>query len=325
MSEPICLTVESTVQKLLSEDRWRILCHRYPDGDTIGSAVALCRALQYTGRKARVECADVFPEKYAYLTEEITFDAIDDDAPVCAVDVADARLLGEKLEAAYGDRVELCIDHHGSNTGYARQLLLKDYAAAAMVVYELVRELCVPFDRLIAESLYTGIATDTGCFKYSNTDALTHRMAAELMDCDIRADAINRAMFDVKSRARIELERLALAGMRFEYGGRMALMPITLEMVEKSGALENDMEGLAPIPRQIEGVWVGVTLREKADGRFKVSVRTGTHANAATVCALLGGGGHAAAAGCELDGPLEAAMEQMRVATERALPNIVKE
>ena len=324
MGEPIRLTVESAAEALCASQEWTILCHQYPDGDTIGSALALCRALQHTGRKARVLCADEFPEKYDYLLENVTFDTVGDEAPVCAVDVADAALLGEAL-AAYADRVALCIDHHTSNTGYAARLLLKDYAAAAMILFEVIEALGVPLDRHMAECLYTGISTDTGCFKYSNTDALTHRMAAQLMDMGIRTDQINRAMFDVKSRARIELERLALAGMRFACDGRVALMPITLAMIEASGALENDMEGLAPIPRQIEGVWVGVTLREKADGDFKVSVRTGTHGNAADICARLGGGGHAAAAGCTLAGPSEQAQRQMLEAIVQTVDGICKE
>lgn len=321
MAEPICLTVEETARELLSQPEWIFLCHQFPDGDTIGSALALCRALQLCGRKARVLCADVFPEKYDYLFNEITFDRVAESAAVCAVDVADALLLGEGL-SAYADRVNLCIDHHVSNTGYAQKRLLRHCAATAMLVYDLVRLLGVKPDRLIAESLYTGMATDTGCFKYSNTDAEVHRMAAELIDCGIRTDEINRAMFDVKSRARIELERLALAGMRFACHGRVALMPITLEMMRISAAEENDMEGLAPIPRQIEGVWVGVTLREKTDGSFKVSVRTGTHTNAADICARLGGGGHTTAAGCTLAGPCENACAQILTVIAKTVEGI---
>lgn len=109
----------------------------------------------------------------------------------------------------------------------------------------------------------------------------------------------------------VELERLALDSMRFYFGGRCAVMFITNEMVKKAAAGENDMEGLAPIPRQIEGVWVGVTLREKADGTYKVSVRTGTHADASAICAVLGGGGHVRAAGCTLEGSDEQAAAQM--------------
>lgn len=322
MSEHICqdVDVKGAAALLRQADRVLLLTHQYPDGDTIGSGFALCRALQHSGKRARVICADEIPTKYDYITGELQQDMFE-PACICAVDVADPKLLGHALQL-YADKVDLCIDHHLSNTHYARYLLLKDYAATAMIVCELIRELGVPFDRLMAESIYTGIATDTGCFKYSNADAYTHRMAADMLDYPVRAQMINRAMFDVKSRARIELERLALAGITFAFDGRVSFMPITLHMVEQSGASENDMEGLAPLPRQIEGVWVGVTLREKQDGRFKVSVRTDGEVSAAEICKQLGGGGHAGAAGCQLDGPLDLAISRLLTAIAQTAPDI---
>lgn len=298
------LDVRETAELLRSAEDVLILTHQYPDGDTLGSGFALCRALRQLGKRARVVCADDIPEKYEYLAEGL--EPMDFEPRfVCAVDVADEKLLGS-LADRYRGQIDLCIDHHGSNTQYASALLLKaDYAAAAMVICEVLREMGVCFDRAVAECIYTGISTDTGCFKYSNADAYTHRMAADMMDVGIRYEMINRTMFDIKSRARVELERRALASMRFFFGGRCAIMLISRDMVEESGARENDMEGLAPLPRQIEGVWVGVTLREKDNGEYKISVRTGNHADAAAICTRLGGGGHIRAAGCSLSLPLE--------------------
>ncbi|HJD23001.1 MAG TPA: bifunctional oligoribonuclease/PAP phosphatase NrnA [Firmicutes bacterium] len=306
MSEP--LTAAQAASRLREADRILILTHQYPDGDTLGSGFALCRALQKLGKAARVECADEIPEKYGYLYEGLASPAFE-PALVCAVDVADEKLLGG-LEPVYGGRVALCIDHHGSNTGYAAELLLRaDYAATAMLVREVIAALGVTPDQGIADCVYTGIATDTGCFKYSNTTAYALRMAAEMLDFGANSEMINRTMFDIKSRARVELERQALDRMRFYLNDRCAVMLVTTAMVARSGAGENDMEGLAPIPRQIEGVWVGVTLREKPDGSFKVSVRTGNHADASAICSRLGGGGHLRAAGCTLPGPAEQAVE----------------
>ena len=312
--------LRETCERLLAADSWLILTHQYPDGDTLGSAFALARALRTLGKKVRVACADPIPDKYDFITSGIEWDDFE-PTHICTVDVADPHLLGDAL-SRYADRVELCIDHHASNTRYAENLLLCDYAAAAMLVFEIIKHLGVTPDTAIAEALYTGIATDTGCFKYSNTDPLTHRMAAELMEVGIRAAQINRAMFDTKSRTRIELERLALAEMRFEWNGRCALMPITQAMLEKSQAHENDMEGLASIPRAIEGVWVGVTLREIDENRFKISVRTGSHVSASDICAQLGGGGHAAAAGCTVSGSLTHVIDQMLDAIRAAVPDI---
>lgn len=287
-----------------------LLTHQYPDGDTIGSAFALCRALRGLGKRARVACADAIPEKYDYLFEDLEEQDFEPQL-IAAVDVADPKLLGS-LQSVYNGRIDLCIDHHGSNTEYADYLLLRaDYAAAAMVVCEVLRAMNVTFTNAMAECIYTGLSTDTGCFKYSNAGAYAHRMAADMMDIGIRYDMINRTMFDIKSRARVELERRALSGMRFYRNDKIAVMPITCAMIDESGAAENDMEGLAPLPRQIEGVWVGVTLREKANKEFKISVRTGNHADAAAICKELGGGGHVRAAGCSLQGELDDVIQTM--------------
>lgn len=303
------VTAAQAARLLLEANDILILTHQYPDGDTLGSGYALCRALLGAGRRARVACADPIPEKYDYMLdglEEPDFEP----AFICAVDVADPKLLGSLRR--YEGSIRLCIDHHGSNVQYAEHLLLDAQSTAtAMLVADVIRKLGVPVDKPIADCLYTGIATDSGCFKYSNTTAATHRLAAELMDRGADYAAINRSMFDIKSRARVELERLALESMKFYLGGRCAVMVITNDMVEASGAKENDMEGLAPLPRQIEGVWVGVTLRQKADGAFKVSVRTGTHADASAICVKLGGGGHVCAAGCAMAGPAEDAIARI--------------
>ena len=316
------ITEQEAAALLRQADNILLLAHQYPDGDTLGSSFALCRALQRLGKTARVLCADPIPERYDYLLADLPQPAFE-PAFICALDVADAKLLGPTVQAEYGDRVDLCIDHHSTNADYAAHTCLDaGCAAAAMVVFRIIGLMGVPLDAAIAQCLYTGIATDTGCFKYSNTDALAHRMAADCIDQGIPYDMINRVNFDIKSRARIELERLALAGMRFYHDGRVAVMTITNDMVAQSNAKENDMEGLPPIPRQIEGVWVGITLRQKADGNYKISVRTGTHADAAAICTQLGGGGHNRAAGCAVEGTLEEARQAILQAVEQAVPRI---
>lgn len=297
-----------------------LLAHQYPDGDTLGSNYALCLALRQMGKRVKVLCGDLIPEKYDYMLADVE---MPDFTPqyICAVDVADPRLLGPEVEAQYGNRVDLCIDHHSTNVGYARRSCVDGHAAAAaMVVWRIIHLLGITPTPAIATCIYTGIATDTGCFKYASTDAEAHRIAAQCMDLGIPAEMINRVNFDMKSRARIELEQMALEGMEFLHNGRVAIMTITNEMMQKSGATENDMEGLPPIPRQIEGVWVGVTLRQKADGNYKVSVRTGTHADAAAICVLLGGGGHNRAAGCTIEGDRQQALDAVLHAVEQTLP-----
>ncbi len=317
------LTEQEAAAMLQRADRILLLAHQYPDGDTLGSNYALCQALQSLGKTVRVLCGDTIPERYEYMYAGIPQPEFTPEF-ICAVDVADAKLLGPAVQAEYGDRVDLCIDHHSTNTGYAAHTCVDaSCAAAAMIVYRLIELLGVPLTPSIAQCIFTGIATDTGCFKYSNAGALAHRMAADCIDTGINFEMINRVNFDIKSRERIELERMALQGMRFYHDGRVAVMVIDNDMVRKSGAKENDMEGLPPIPRQITGVWVGITLRQKADGNYKISVRTGTHADASAICALLGGGGHNRAAGCAVDGSLQTATNAILHAVEQAVPRIV--
>ncbi len=321
MSERI--TVAQAAAMLSEADRILILTHQFPDGDTLGSGYALCRALRALGKQARVICNDPIPEKYDYMMEGMEEQAFE-PAFVCAVDVADSRLLGEGLQG-YADQTKLCIDHHGSHREFEETLLLDaTMGATAMLILQVIEAMGVSVDAAMADCLYTGIATDTGCFKYSNTTPLTHRMAAQLMEAGAHAEPINRAMFDIKSRARVALEQQALQSMEFYDGGRVAVMKITEEMMKQSGAAEFDMEGLSPLPRQIEGVWVGLTLRQKVDGSYKVSVRTGAHADAAAICGVLGGGGHARAAGCTVQGTAEEAVAQLREAVYAAVPRLAE-
>ena len=315
------VTLAQAAQMLADADRILILTHQFPDGDTLGSGFALCRALRVLGKQARVVCSDPIPEKYNYMFEDLPRQDFE-PAFICSVDVADEALLGEELQP-YAPRVELCIDHHASHRDYEQHLLLDaGMGATAMLILQVIEKLGVTLDSAMADCLYTGIATDTGCFKYSNVTPLTHRMAAQLIEAGAHHESINRAMFDIKSRARLALEQMALQSITYHYHDRCAVMVLTEDMMNAAGATENDMEGLSPLPRQIEGVWVGLTLRRKADGNYKVSVRTGNHADAAEICGLLGGGGHARAAGCTLSGTAEEVIDRLLKTVAQAVPRI---
>lgn len=299
------ISLEDVAAILREKDHILILSHQYPDGDTLGSAGALCQILQKMGKSARMECSDPIPDKYGYMLSGV---AHKDFTPelVVAVDVADEKLLGAKLGAQWGGNIDLCIDHHGSNQRYARQFYVDPSASAtAEIIFELAALLGVACDCSIASCIYTGITTDTGCFRYSNTTAATHRIAARLMETGVNAADINRLMFETKSRSRIELERMVLDTLEYYYNDRCAIISITQNMMAKAGADDSDLEGLAPIPRKIEGVLVGITLREKEDGSYKASVRTGPSINASAICARLGGGGHPQASGCSIAAGLE--------------------
>ena len=312
------MMLESVAKTLLSKDKILILTHRSPDGDTIGSGYALAMALRKLGKNVKVDCTDPFPEKYSYFTDKLEKLEFDEEF-VVSVDIADTKLLGEKL-SDYADKIDLCIDHHGSNTKYAKEYYVEaSAAAAAQVIAKLIRLMNVEFDKDIANAIYTGITTDTGCFRYTNVTAETHRIAADMIDCGAESGMINRLMFETKSRSRLEIERRVMDSIQFYLDGRCAIAYATIDMMKESGAVDNDMEGVSSLPRQIEGVMAGITLREKNNGKFKVSVRTTDELDASAICANFGGGGHKASAGCMITGTLNEAIEQIIEVVRQAL------
>lgn len=310
--------VKEAAALLKQADDIYILSHQYPDGDTLGSAAALCLALRKQGKRAQIYCNDAIPQKYDYLFSKIERQDFE-PGYIVAVDIADTQLLGKNM-MQYADQIDLCIDHHPSNTKYTQNCLLRPSAAATTeIIYDIINEMGVEVDACIANCIYTGISTDTGCFRYTNATPHTYRVAAEVMEKGADAAYINRVMFDTKSRARLEIERRVLDTMSFYFEGRCAIVYVTREMVALSGAGDEDMDGLASIPRQVEGVAIGITMREKEDGSFKVSMRSGTDINVSEICARFGGGGHRAAAGCVIPGGVEAAKKQIIQAVAQSL------
>lgn len=288
-----------------THDNYLILTHRNPDGDTVGSGFALWNILKGMGKTANVLNNEPFPPRYDFLYEgysESTFEP----QTIVAVDVADKKLLGETL-AKYEDMVDLCIDHHVSNKGYAKQTIVDGNASSAtLVLYRFVKEQGIPLTDIIAKCLYTGLATDTGCFKYSNTIPEAHIAAAELMAYDIDFVNVNRRMFDIKSIGRMTVESAVTRDMEHYFDGRCTMICVTRALIKETGVDIAEFDGLASIPLQAEGAVIGVTMREHRDKcGFKISVRTTEKADASAFCRQFGGGGHLRAAGCEIDGTLE--------------------
>lgn len=206
----------------------------------------------------------------------------------------------------YKDKIDICIDHHGSGKKYAKQCFIDPKAAAtAEIIYDLINLLNIKIDIPIANCIYTGISTDTGCFKYSNTTSKTHKIASKLLDIGADVYKINKAMFDMKSKARIKLEKLVMDTLEFSLDDKCASICITNEMIEKTKVDDSEIDGFASIPRCIDGVLIGVTIREKGNELYKVSIRTGEEIQANLICEHFGGGGHSASAGCVIDGSIE--------------------
>ena len=304
------IDLDAAAAFLREHDRYLILSHSHPDGDTVGSAAALCHALRALGKRARTGCSDPVSATFAYITGELPDDDFEPETLV-AVDVAAAYMLGSDL-GPRANEVALCIDHHPSNEQYAQRLLLEeDSAAAAEIVYELVELLGVPVSRPIAEALYTGIATDTGCFRYANTTPRTHLFAAKTMQAGARADMINSVNFVMKSRTRVRLEQELFSTIEYYYGGRVSVMHLSQAMLAAAGASSSDADSLAYLTRQVVGVDVGLLFKETPEGGQKVSVRSNECCDSSLLCRHFGGGGHRFASGCAFDTDFPSARDAM--------------
>ena len=287
-------------------DNVTILTHKSPDGDTLGAGFALCRFLRNCGKMANVINSDEFPERYNFLYEECEPQKFEEKT-VIAVDIADTKLIGSRL-ARYAEEgmIDLCIDHHVSNKYFAKYTYVNASASATcQIMYELFNFMGTKIDRQMARCLYTGIATDTGCFKFENTTSAAHIACAELMKYNIDFATINRKMFDVKSKARINIEQAVTNKMEYFFGGKCAVIAITTDMMKKSGIEPAEFEGLASIPLQVEGVEMGITIKQRHENVYKISVRTIETIDASKFCREFGGGGHIRAAGCEIEGSFE--------------------
>ncbi len=310
------ISVKEVCNTLLSSDKILIITHQSPDGDTFGSGYALYFALKQLGKRARVVCSDEPPERYLFLLEGYEEDEFEPQL-IVAVDLADRQLFGAKYEHL-ADRVDICIDHHPSNTRYARRVLLRPRASATCeIMYDVIKKLGVELNTQICTCIYTGIATDTGCFRFSNTTAKAHLIAARMMANGVNTAQINRMMFETKTVSRILIERQVLESIEYYFDQRCALIYITQDMLATAGAQESELEGISTLPRQIAGVQIGVMLREKESGEFKVSMRTNDGFDASKICGELGGGGHMKAAGCVVPGGLENAKRAVVQAVAR--------
>lgn len=304
MNSCIEFTLKDTVKFLKKNNNYIILTHASPDGDTLGAGYALYYGLKQLGKSAEVICPDVIPNNYSYFlcdTDHISRE----NATIIAVDIADKRLLGA-LEDEFGAMVDLNIDHHVTNTRYAKALYLDAGASATCeIIYDLLCELRVKLNDTIAKALYTGIVTDTGCFKYSCVTAKTHKIAAYLYQYNIEADIINKIMFDTKSKNLLTLERMVLDTAEYHFDDKCMMLTITAAMQQKTGCSGPDLEGITAISRTVEGVMVGVTVKQTGSDTYKASLRTYDPLNASQICKKLGGGGHKNAAAAILCGSLE--------------------
>ena len=311
------MTYQEAAGFLLAHDRYLILTHLRPDGDTVGCAAGLCRALRQAGKTAYVlSNREVTPLFSPYLEGLLAPEGWQPDT-VVSVDIAARGLFPDNAQP-YLERVDLAIDHHPSQEFFAGETCLDAGRAACGELVLDIAEQLGPITPDIAVPLYVAVSTDCGCFAYGNTTADTHRAAARLIDCGIPLSQLNKRHFRTKTLRRLQVESAIVRSMELLDGGRTALAFISLDLLAQTGADERDLDDIANFVGQIEGVCNAATLRELSPGRCKLSLRTDPAVlNANHVCALLGGGGHAAAAGATMEGTLQQAREAVLRAIEQ--------
>ena len=295
--------------KYLSEkNRYLILTHANPDGDTAGSAAALCSALQRMGKTAYLYSNPGFTDKLmAYVSG---FIAPEGYMPECviAVDIAEKSL----FPCGFEENADLCIDHHPSNRKYAAATLLDaKRAACGEIVLKLLKTMKMKPTAVEATLLYIAVSTDTGCFKYNNTTAETFAATAKLLKAGGDNKGVNLAFFNKISAAKMKLEGLIYSGIRFFRDGDVAVAVVTKDMIAQCGAGEEDMDDIAGLAARAESAKISITVREKDKRLCRISVRTSDGVNASRICEVFGGGGHAAAAGCTIEAEPERAVRML--------------
>lgn len=300
------MNYKQCAKTLLGHENLLILTHRNPDGDTLASAAALCSALRRGGRTACLYHNPQVNDKLRPFVEEYFAPAGYKYKYVVAVDIATEGLLPQ----GYEGMVNLCIDHHPTNSHYAgADLVRPEKSSCAEVVMELIQNINTEITKEEATLLYIGLSTDTGCFQYANTNAATMRAASELLRFGADNAMVNLRFFRKVSRARLMLESMIYAGMDYYRDGRISVATVTLDMMEKAGATEDDCDDLAGLAGRAEDAVVSITIKEQGDGNCKISVRSNPEVSSSDICAVFGGGGHAMAAGCTIMGTPQMAKE----------------
>ncbi len=315
---------EAIIQIIREKQSFLMLIHVNPDGDSIGSTIGLGLALERVGKKVTMVVVDPVPDVYRFLAgsdrmvhySEVSghYDA------VFFLDCGDLERTGPAAALAGLAGVKVNIDHHISNTVYGDLNYIDPRCAAVgEQVYQMLHVLGYPMDEDIATALYTSIVTDTGNFKYENTTVDTHLITSHLLTYDVRPEVVSQAIYDSKTLPGLRLLGLTLDSLEVDDTGRIAWAVVTREMLDKSGAKDEETEGLINYPRTLKGVEVALLFKETDDGRLRVSFRSKKYVDVSRLAGHWGGGGHARAAGCTMSGSLSEAKAAVLTAAREAL------
>lgn len=296
------------IEKIKESSKIAILSHIMPDGDCVGSSLALYTAFINAGKKARYILDDSIPVKYGFLKnsdkaenpgEYEKFDA------VIALDCGDEERLGTCSKYLKGNFV-INIDHHISNTEFGNLNMVDTNAAATgEIVYQIIKIMGIEMNKDISECLYTAIVTDTGQFQYSNTTSVTHQIAGDLLNNGVNAPEMFERIYQSNSKEKVLLTRVALDSLEFYNNDSVCCISLSKKQQEAVNAKEDDADGLINLARDIDGVETAIFLKELYEGKIKVGLRSKRIVDVSKVAAKFGGGGHVRASGCTVNGSLE--------------------
>lgn len=315
--------MEDVARLIRSKKTFVLTTHVNPDGDGLGAESALYVALKRLGKKVYVVNHDPLPSRYFFLPFVTAYRQSDKIPPhdVCIVmDAGDFTRIREGVR-----REELGvlvnIDHHYSNNHYGDyNLVMPKVAATGEVVYRLIQQLKVKIDKPIAESIYVSLVTDTGGFRNSNTTPEALRLAAELMENGADGYEVNRKIFSGISKEAMELNRISLGKIKLYDAGKIGTMTLSRSDFKKTGAVDDDTENLINQIGKIDTVKISAFLKERADGKIKLSLRSGDEkVNVAKIAKCFHGGGHTYAAGAVLAGPLKTALQNVLKVCKKSL------
>ena len=318
---------EEIGQVLRAHDSFVVVSHVRPDGDAIGSILALGHALEGIGKKVRYLNEDGCPESLAFLPGsekvEISSEAgeVKAEIAICLDTAAHTRVGPVTLEIVNAAKMIINIDHHISNPGYGQLNLIDDSSpATGQIIYNLIKALDLPLSEISRDSIYVATSTDTGSFQYPGTTQQTYEMAADLVAHGLNVGEINQLTYDNQPYRKVELMRALLNTLELSGDGRVGWWHLTNETKETFSLIDDDTEGMIDIIRSIQGVVIAVFFEELDEGRIRVSMRSkDKRINCSELCGIFGGGGHALAAGIRMAGPLSEARDKVLAEVRQAI------
>jgi phosphoesterase RecJ-like protein len=305
--------MNSIIQHFNNSNKIIVVTHTHPDGDAIGSLIAMGMSLEALNKKITLYCESLIPAVYRFLPEvhrvvnkigNLNYDM------AVILDCGDLSRVGQTV--SYLDQIPVIvnIDHHVTNTRFGHlQLIDTSACATAEIVYRLIKQMGLPFSKSVATSIYTGILADTGSFRFSNTNKAAFAICQEMVEIGVDPHNIAQHVYGTYSLSRIKLLNLALDSIELSENGKLSIMTLTQKMFDETNTKPEDVDGLINYAQRIEDVEVAALIQEHQNGnensrttnRFHVSLRSDGTFDVAAIAAMFGGGGHSSAAGFSIE------------------------